>query len=787
MKQFFRNFNKQKIVGILNISSLSLGIMVSVIIGLWAINELSFDNFHKNGDRMYRVTQLFDLNKNRIKAATAFKPLGEIAKDQIPEIEEMCRVVVDNENLTINNKVNTDIRTIVTDHNFFSFFTFPLKEGDVRTSFAAPDNVIISESAVKKFFPDEDPIGKMIIMHGEKFYVSAIMYDMPLNSHIQAEVVFPLFGHFKSKEWDSGFYYDTYFLIPDNADFKSIEERLAQINRNGISSFLKGAYMEVKLEPLKEVHFSKTETGFDSAIKGNKSLLMTFLLVAIVILVIACINFTNLFISTSFIRAKTIGIKKSQGASKKSLILDFYKETSIYVFISVLMGLLLALFSLPVFNEYIGSQIKIDFTSPQLYLFLFGLIVLTILIAGTFPAIQMTRFGIIETLRGKFKGKRMSLFQKGLVIVQFTASICLLIIVSFFGKQIDHILSQDLGFNNENVIVVNGWMHFGADLKALRDEMTQDPSIEDVAMKQYDLPYNMGNGLGGKNIKTGEEIMLDLSEVSPNYFDFFGMEFVAGENPLTLESASASRYCVINERAAEALGLDNPIDAPFTILSIGGKLRENDGKSYIVKGVIRDSYVKSLYQSPDPQMYLNLSRQDHNPIFFKSVGNPQRAIEVIKKKWDAMNPIFPFKYSFLDEKYNMLYKSETNARKVLTFALIITLIITIAGLFAMAFYSTQRRIKEIGIRKVNGATSTDLLILLNKDFMIWVLISFIVACPISYVFVDNWLDNFSVRTSLNPLVFIIAGILSFVIALLTVSYQTWRAANMNPVNAIQNE
>ncbi|QIK54411.1 FtsX-like permease family protein [Dysgonomonas sp. HDW5B] len=787
MKQFLRNFSKQKTVGILNICGLSLGIMVSLTVGLWAINELTFDNFHTNGDKMYRVVQSFVLNNEPIKAATSFKPLGELAVAEIPEIEQMCRVVVRADGVTINNIVNFGVKVLITDPNFFSFFSFPLKTGDVNTAFSAPDNVILTETAVKKYYPHEDPIGKTIYIHGSRFTVSAVMYDIPLNSHIQGEMVFPLFGEFKDLGWDSSFSYDTYFIIPPNSDFGAIEKKLIEINKQGSFSFLKDAFYEVKLEPLKEVHFSKANSGFDSAVKGDKQLLGIFLTTALAILIIACINFTNLFISTSFIRAKTIGIKKSQGATKTSLILDFYKETIMYVLVSVVGGVLLAVLILPVFNNYTGSQIKIDFLSFDLYLYIFCLIVITTLLAGSFPALQMTRFGIIETLTSKFRGKKMSGFQKVLIIIQFTSSICLLIVVFFFGRQIDHILSQDLRFDNKNIIYLQGWGDFGSDYKSLRDELIQDPSIGDVVIRQYNLPFKMGNGIGGKNFETGEEILLDLSEVTPNYFDFFGMKFVSGENPLSLESTSSANYCVINERAAEVLGLKDPVGKSFTLVSIGGKLSENDGEPYIVKGVIRDTYVKSLHQEPDPQMYLNASHTANNPIFFKIAGDPQKAIKTIEKKWKEMVPNVPFEYHFLDETYQKLYLSEMNTRNVLSYALIITFIITITGLYAMAFYSTQRRIKEIGIRKINGATLLDLLLLLNKDIVIWVIISFVIACPISYLFLNNWLDGFVIKVNLSIWVFLLAGIVSCLVALLTVSYQTWKAARANPVDSVKNE
>lgn len=266
--------------------------------------------------------------------------------------------------------VNFGVTSLITDRNFFSFFSLPLKEGDVETTFSGPDNVIITESAARKYFPGENPMGQPIVSHGHHFTVSGVMYDIPRNSHIQAEVIFPLFGEFKTSEWNSSFSYDTYFLIAKHADLNAIEGQLTLINKTGTGVLMRNEYSEVKLEPLKEIHFSKIDSEFDSAVKGDKNFLTTLIFTASIILIIGCINFTNLFISTAFIRAKSIGIKKSQGAGRKALILGFYKETAIYVLISTFGGVILAILTLPIFNTYIGSTTIIDFRNPQLYLFL---------------------------------------------------------------------------------------------------------------------------------------------------------------------------------------------------------------------------------------------------------------------------------------------------------------------------------------------------------------------------------------------------------------------------------
>ena len=496
IRQFIRNYNRQKVVGLLNIGSLSLGVMVSVVIGMWAMNELTFDNFHAGGERMYRIVNIFDMNGREVNAPSAFKPHGEIAAAEIPEIESMCRVVVGQQGLTLHGKVTFGVRSLIADDNFFSFFSFPLIEGDPATVFSGPDNVIITESAARKYYMGENPVGQHVGSHGYDLTIAGVMRDFPKNSHIQADFVLPLFGSFKSRDWDSGFEYDTYFLLRPGADVGAVEDKLSGILHRAPSPIIQSGLGRTELEPLADIHFSDADLEFDSAVRGNKSILMTFIFTALIILTISCINFTNLFVSTSFLRAKAIGVKKSCGATKGSLMRDFYLETLCYVAISVAVGSVLAYLSLPVFNGFVHSDISLDFAQPRLWALLLLLTCLLVVMAGSFPALYMTRFGIVETLRGKFRGKRAGWFQKGLMTVQFTASVFLLIVVVFFDRQIDTILNQKLGFDNENVLYVNGWGSFGTGFEEFRREMTRDPSISDVAIQQYSLPMEMGNGAG---------------------------------------------------------------------------------------------------------------------------------------------------------------------------------------------------------------------------------------------------------------------------------------------------
>jgi putative ABC transport system permease protein len=777
MKQFIRNFNKQKVVGLLNICSLSLGIMVAIIVGLWAINELGFDNFHKDKEHIYRAVLHATLNDQPTKLGSTFKPLGQEAKDKFPQIKDMSRVIMFFGGIKINNVNYAERLFYVADPNFFSFFSFSLKEGDLKEILSAPDKAVISESAATKYFSKQNPIGQNFEVYDHIFTVSGIMKDMPKNSSLQSDFILPSFGQFVDHSWGNWDGYVTFFNLLPGTDLKVFEGEMTELAYTGMEFFKTiGAHYE--LEPLTEMHFSEGFMG-DSILKGNKPMILVLGIVALVILIISCINFTNLFISTSFIRAKSVGIMKSQGATKRSLIQAFYGETACYTGIAIAIGIFLAVLSLPLFNSFIGSELVIDFTSMQLYAFLIGLFVFTVLLAGTFPALYLTKFNPIETLFGKFKGKNISIFQKTLIIVQFTASIALLIVVSFMQKQVDFMVTKDLGFDKENVIYMRERANFSKDFESLRNELLKYPFITDITRKNS-LPTEWNQGWSISLPGSDESFIMEMNYVKPNYFEFMNMKLIDGENPFYLEANDSITPVVINESTQRLLGLsDSPINAIIVA---------NGNQRMIVKGLMRNANIRSLRDQIDPQVYMKHPQEmNWGPLFFKYTGDPQQTIQVIRQKWEETEPNIPFEYHFLDDTYKELYTSEMNVSKVLAYAMLITFIISVAGLFAMAFYVTQRRIREIGLRKVNGATVKDLLLLLNKDFVIWVLIAFVIAAPIAYFSLQSWLNGFTVKTALSIWVFLLVGIIALAVALLTTSFQTWKVATMNPVKTLKNE
>jgi len=721
-----------------------------------------------------------EMNDATVKLGMVYQPLGVLAKETLSAIEDVCRVVMlyDGEigEIYINDEMGINTDVYVVDPNFFSFFTLPLRIGDPANVFSSPDRVVISESAAARYFPQQNPVGQTVEYLGSYFTISGIMRDMPKNSSMRADFVFPFFGHFLDVDWNSNRYH-TFLQLHRSARTNELIGPLETVMSNAVGMDIKEMGVSFSLESLRDMRFGADITH-DQIDKGSKAFIRIYALTALIILIISCINFANLFVSTSFSRSKMIGIKKCVGAGKFLLMREFYTETAYYVLTSVIIGLSLSAFAMPLFNNFTQSSLTIDLTSPQLYGFLAVLFVGTVLLAGSFPALYITRFNVLETISGKFKGRQASLFQKSLIVTQFAASIALLIVVAFMQKQINYILSYDLGFDMRNVVYVEGSANFERNFTNFRSEFLIEPSIIDIARTQR-RPFG-GMELGRIELIPSENqqsTMMEVHRVSPNYFDLLDIKLIEGINPFRL--GSTTNEAIINESAAQLLGLNQAIDQQLLL---------NRNTVITIKGVINNVHTKSLHEVVSPQIYMQLDdNRTMTSILFKISGNPQRALTFIEQKWREREAESPLVFHFLDDMYKELYKSEINAGRVFAFAMLITLLITVAGLFAMAYYATQRRVREIAIRKVHGASLKDLFLLLNKGFLLWVAVAFVIACPIAYYGLSKWLSDFAVKTPLSAWVFLLVGVVAMLITLLATGYQTWKAATENPVEALKKE
>jgi putative ABC transport system permease protein len=751
---------------------------IALLLGWWALNEMKFDGFHADIDKIYRVCREGYLNNETVKVGSVFGPLGREAKFLFPQIEEYVRVVTTGKRrFKVGEVINYEESIYFADTNFFQFFSYPIKIGDVNSCFKDPDKIVLTESFAAKYFGDKNPIGETVNVYDRDWQVSAVMFDIQNNSHLQFGALCVMSGapNLDNSSWGSRDGFGTYLKIAKDTDTEDLAKSITALARENFPPYVQ-IDLSHFLQPLKDIHFNTEHFRFDYAVKSDKRFVMIFLFMAIAILVIACINFTNLFISTSFQRTKSIGLKKANGASKGFLIRESFIETSFYVLLSAIAGAGIASLFLPVFNQLANSNIALDFSNVYLCSLLFGITLLTIIMAGTFPALYLTKFNPAATLKGEFNGKNVSVLQKGLVIFQFAASIVLLVTVVSIKRQVHFVQSADLGFNKSNIVYVDASGAFSESYETVKQELERNHGIVEVTAKNC-IPSDWNQGLGVSTPETRDNpYLMEICGIKDNYLDMMDIRIVEGEN-ISIYHDSLN-YVMINEQAAKALGYDNSID----------KTIYQGDEPLIVKGVLQDIKTKSLHSRVDPQVYRKLRRvESFNVLMIRISDDTQSAIKAIKDKWQEVNPEYPFEYHFLDDTYDELYQNEIRAGRIVTWGMCIALIITMIGLFAMARYSTERRTKEIGLRKVNGAELFDILILLNKDFLKWVVIAFVVAIPISWYIVNSWLNSFAYRTSLSWWIFAMAGVIAVIISLATVSWQTFMAATRNPVEALRYE
>jgi len=778
IKQIIRSAGKKKGLTALSILGMTLGISVALLIGLWAMNEFSFDRFHRDADRIYRICRDVSMNGEMEMAGTDFAPVAPAAKEKFPEVEDMTRLeIIPRELVKANNRSAFEEHICAADPNFFQFFSFRLKTGNPETCLSSNDQVVIDQHLADKYFSGTDPVGRLVEVHGKTFQVSAVMENIPDNSHIRPQILLPVEAiDLRGRQWGMNDNYIGYLKLRENADPEALAPKITRMVEAHIPGYAE-LHVHEFLQPLKDIHFSSFR--FDYAVTSDKRIIFILVSIAALILLIAVFNFINLFISTVFLRARSIGMKKISGSSRKGLFFESYLETAVYIFISMLLAVLAAGVALPGFNQMAGSRLSLDLTHPALYLYLGTLFLITVFLAGTIPVFYILRFNPVAIIRNRFRGEGVTLLQRALVISQFAASIVLIISVTTIQKQITFVRHKDLGFNKEQVICFTPF-HLAKNYDQMREELIRNSCIRDVTAK-YGLPMEQTrtNGLS-KIDRPNEKIMMEYCYIAFNYPEVMQIPVVSGKNPF--EQGRANRgECLINEKAAKALGFTDPV---------GKTIRINDhgDRECTIAGVLKDADLQSLHFNINPQIYLLNPHVDRDEtVLVRTTGDNNKAIQLISGMWEKSNPDIPFEYHFLDAAYDKLYQTEDTASRIVFTGMLIAVLLSFMGLFAISHYAAERRVKEIGIRKVNGARIDEVMVLLNQDFVKWIVISFLIAAPVAWYAMHRWLENFAYKTSLSWWIFALAGVLALGIALLTVSWQSWKASTRNPVEALRYE
>lgn len=809
-----RRFGRQKLTTFLHVVGLTLGITVCLLIGLFIRYELSFDSYHAKADRTYRVNQVWvDDGNKEFHFSTPFPLADQIRKD-IDGLENVTKVHHPWNNVIQINPTRRfkQDHVMMTDPEFLDVFDVKVKEGNAYETLRKPYHALLTTTTAKKFFGNEDPVGK-VFRYNDKYdiTVGGVIADFPGNFHLPASMLLSFSddegylqtgkNHYGSVSGGS-----TFIVLPKGmpasgairAGLQGIYNRLV----NNQSWMRKNSHNELELQPLSDVHFNSKYAGGGEWVKAiNTSWLWFFGSVGIAVLILACINFINLSTAQALTRAKEVGVRKTVGAGKFQLIGQFLSEALVLVFIAAVLGTVITKLALGSVNDLIGKQITFDILhSPLLMLALLSGVLLTALLAGFYPAWLITKFRPASILKsGSVNSSSQSVFlRKGLVVAQFSISICLLIAVMLIGRQLNYMRTQNLGFDKDNVITMNlpgdGNSQIKRDL--LKSELAVSPAIKDIS-------FSTSPPSGDEYTHWGT-IMSTIGRDDPNrqrvttiyadehYCSLYNLQLVAGRFFTPLDSSSVSeslpegqRFAksVVNEKLIKALGYESPQAALGKRFWIG-----MNGWWAEVVGVVKDFNVGSLREAIQPTLvtYFTPVADKANIKIAGGADIPStigRVSEAFKKSY----PLGIFDYSFLDQQLDAMYKSETRLFGLFKVFSALAILISCLGLWGLITFAAQQRVKEIGIRKVLGASVPNIVAMLTKDFILLVVISIVIAAPLTWWGIHKWLQDFAFRIDIGWTVFLIAGISAASIALITVSFQAIKAAIANPVKSLRRE
>ena len=782
-----RTIKNHKGYSFINITGLAIGIACCILILLWVNEELGYDRFHKNADLLYRVNAINETTEQVYFQWQMPAPLSPALKEEIPEIQFSTRhLELGGEWLVrYGDKSFMESAFSLVDPDLFQMFTFPAVKGNLSNALSDPHSVVITQRMADKYFPDEDPIGKILHVEGAlDFAVTAVIKNMPRNSHLQFDFLIPfiLLGELQTE-------YDVMedWNIQNNATFVLLQKKnTAQDVDKKIAHFLdkhlEKQRLVLYLQPLGKIHlFSTNIRGPITPGKGDITYVYVFSLIAVFILITACINFMNLTTARSTTRAKEVGLRKVIGAHRSKIIQQFFGESLLMSFISLGLAIVLVELLLPAFTSISGTQLSLGYgRNINMLLAIVAIAFFTGILAGSFPALYLSSFQPVKVMKGIFfLGGQGASFRKILVIVQFSISILLIICTIIISDQIVFMKTKKLGFEKEHLVILRIRGGLRQNYESVRDEMLKSPEI--LAVTQTSAVPTKGASYSGPATdwvgkKPEENIQWYLIAVGNDYLETLNIEMVQGRffsKKFTIDASSV----VVNETAAKVVGGKTPLGRQFTFW----------GKKFRIMGVVKDYHFSPMQFTLKP---LILAYMPDDFRYFIIKINPERipeAIASMERVWKKFAPEYPFEHRFLAEEYDSMYRTEQKVGTIFKSFALLAIVISCLGLFGLASFLAERRTKEIGIRKALGASVSEIVLLLSKEFTKWVVVANVIAWPIAYYAMNQWLQGFAHRISIGIGPFLAATLLAIVIALLTVIYQTVKAALTDPVEALRYE
>lgn len=780
-----RNLKKHRGHSLINISGLAVGMACFILILLYVQYEFNFEMFHEKIDRIYQVTEEQKYSDRTFRVTATPAPMAEAMKDDFPEIVNVTRFAAFRKVLvSFENKAFYETRVVFTDAATFDIFSFPFVAGDKNKIYVDPYSVVITETKAKKYFGEKNPIGKSLKID-EKFFVTVtgVIKDLPKNTRFTYDIfisfspIAELRGDRYLTNWSSNSLY-TYLLLPEDYSYKILENKIRMYIRQHT-----GEQDEtmLRLHPLKDKYlYSSTPEGPLGRIKY----VYMFLAIGFLIIITACINFMNLSTARSSKRSREIGLRKVVGATRPYLIRQFLGEAVFFSFLSVLFSLIVVFLFLPVFSNLAGKELEFrNLLKPVFILSITGITIFTGLLSGLYPAFFLASFQPAAVLKTGFKpGVKGAVFRKVLVTAQFTISLILIIATFVIVKQINFMKNKDLGYNEDQIVILPlGSEKLQQSSSALKNLLLQNPNISEVSGSLL-LPNAIGwsSRFTWEDAQIDESLLISFNRIDYDFIDTYEIQIIEGRNFFREFVSDTAGAVILNEKAVKLIGWEKPI---------GKWLKYPYGTDkFNVIGVIKDFHVFSLKHEIAPVVFFLRPIEGHQYLSVKiNTDDITETLGYIEESWKKINPVYPFEYTFFDTTFESRYRSEERLNQIIGYFSFLAVFISCLGLFGLASFAAEQRLKEIGIRKVLGASVKSVVMLLSTEFVKWVLIANIIAMPVAYFIMNQWLGDFAYRTGISWTVFLTAGLLSVLIALVTVSFQTIKAAYSNPINILKYE
>ena len=781
LKIAFRKIIREKGFSLINLIGLAVGMTACLLILFWLRDEFSFDKFNANFDSIYRVIHEQKFDDQTIHSSKAPVPLGPALAENFPDIINYTRYGTFVGEVLIEFEENAfyELGGAYLDPSYFEMFTIDFLRGDQANIFPDRYSMVITESIAKKYFGEEDPIGKSLELENiVPLKITGIIKDLPQNSHLQFDfaVPFTLYEAWGAdlSDWKSWPAY-TYIQVTDGTAMEQLNEKISNFLQDKIPDNRDNIY----LQPLGKIHLYSNYAYDSPAILGSINNVYIFTLIGFFILVIACINFINLTTAGSLKRTREIGLRKVVGASRGSLIQQFLGETIILTIIAFVLSIALIELSMPYFNQLAGKNLIVNLKDVKIIIGAFLIILFTGLFSGLYPAFFLSSFKPVKTLKGTLKfGAKSTFLRKGLIVFQFFLSVTLIISTMIVFKQLKFIQNKELGYNTDHVVCIQSRPGMYRNYRTFKENLLRNASIVDVTATSEEkgpIPLNPGSfSWKGKN--PAENPNFALSEVDFDYFKTMQIEIVKGRS-FSKELASDSSAVVINEAAVKVMGMTDPIGEQFKL----------HGKLHTIIGVNKDVHLNSLHMSIEPVVTRIYTYLPFSLFIRISSVDLSKSLKTIEEEWYKIVPDFPFVYTFLDERVAGMYKYEQEISKIFTFFAFLAIFISCLGLFGLATFTAESRTREIGVRKVLGSSAKEIVFLLSRDFAKWVLLGTIIAWPVSWFGMNLWLQSFAYKTQIGFWVFVLSGLLALIVAFVTISFRTFKAAGANPVESLKYE